>query len=183
MSHSTYNRQWHVSQSFLTDQLEIECPAEPPKPERDRIAAFQNLAVMYIKYIQIFRKLEECYDQIVHPQKRLDIRHVLDGTMGRILELKDNMVTLEFCEYHYFDDVLSDLKLTPADIEIPVPKYFINENQNDFKEREKMMDTIISKVKPEQKKTTQAKPEVRMMQSDLSKSMREEDRDVSGPSS
>ena len=34
------------------------------------------------------------------------------------------MVNLEFSEYHFFDDVLSDMKLTPADIEIPVPRYF-----------------------------------------------------------
>jgi len=71
---------------------------------------------MYIKYIQIFRRLELCYDQIVHPQKRRVLRHVLDGTMGRILELKHEMVNLEFSEYHYFDDVLSDLKLTPVSI-------------------------------------------------------------------
>lgn len=38
---------------------------------------------MYIQYILTFHKLEECYDQIVHPQKRRLIRHVLDGTMGR----------------------------------------------------------------------------------------------------
>ena len=31
---------------------------------QDRIAAFQMFAVMYIKYIQIFRKIEECYDQV-----------------------------------------------------------------------------------------------------------------------
>lgn len=81
---------------------------------QDRLAAFQLLATMYIKYIQIFRRLEMCYDQIVHPQKRRVLRHVLDGTMGRILELKHEMVGLEFSEYHYFDDVLSDLKLTPV---------------------------------------------------------------------
>ena len=81
---------------------------------QDRLAAFQLLATMYIKYIQIFRKLEQCYDQIVHPQKRRVLRHVLDGAMGRILELKHEMVNLEFSEYHYFDDVLSDLKLTPV---------------------------------------------------------------------
>lgn len=34
--------------------------------------------------------------------------------MGRVLELKNEMVLLEFSEYHYFDDVLSDLKLTPV---------------------------------------------------------------------
>merc|ERR1712150_238049 len=82
---------------------------------------------------------------------------------GRILEQKNNMVTLEFCEYHYFDDVLSDLKLTPADIEIPIPKYFLQENAKSFKEREKMMDAIITKVKPEKSTASkQAKIEVRM---------------------
>ena len=71
---------------------------------------------MYIKYVQIFRRLEQSYDQIVHPQKRRVLRHVLDGTMGRILELKNEMVQLEFSEFHYFDDVLSDLKLTPVSL-------------------------------------------------------------------
>lgn len=44
------------------------------------------------------------------------LRHVLDGVMGRILELKNEMVNLEYSEFHYFDDVLSDLKLTPVSI-------------------------------------------------------------------
>ena len=34
--------------------------------------------------------------------------------MGRILELKNEMVNLEYSEFHYMDDVLSDLKLTPV---------------------------------------------------------------------
>ena len=41
---------------------------------------------MYINYVLIFRKLEECYDQVVHPQKRRLIRHILDGTMGRLVQ-------------------------------------------------------------------------------------------------
>lgn len=52
--------------------------------------------------------------QIVQPQKRRVIRHVLEGTMGRILELKNEMVQLELLEYHYFDDILVDMKLTPV---------------------------------------------------------------------
>ena len=50
---------------------------------QDKITAFQKFATMYINYALIFRKLEECYDQVVHPQKRRLIRHILDGTMGR----------------------------------------------------------------------------------------------------
>lgn len=86
---------------------------------QDRQAAFQLLATMYIKYIQIMRRLEQCYDQIVQPQKRRVLRHCLDGVMGRILELKNEMIDLEFSEYHYFDDVLSDLKLTPVSDQSP----------------------------------------------------------------
>jgi len=148
MSHSCYNHIWNDAQSSINDLLEIEIPAVPPKPEKDRIAAFQQLAVMYIKYIQIFRKLEECYDQVVHPQKRLILRHVLDGAMGRLLELKNNMVQLEFSEYHYFDDVLSDLKLTPDDIEIPIPRYFLQDNQLAMKEREQVIGKALLKSKP-----------------------------------
>lgn len=52
--------------------------------------------------------------QIVQPQKRRLVRHVLEGAMGRILELKNEMVQLELLEYHYFDDILVDMKLTPV---------------------------------------------------------------------
>jgi len=31
---------------------------------QDRLTVFQNLATLYIKYIQIFRKLESSYDQV-----------------------------------------------------------------------------------------------------------------------
>lgn len=69
---------------------------------------------MYVKYVQSFRKLEECYDQITHAQKRRILRHVLDGVIGRVIELKHEMINLECSEYHFFDDVLQDLKLTPV---------------------------------------------------------------------
>ena len=52
---------------------------------QDNLTAFQKVSTMYIKYVLAFRKLEECYDQIVHPQKRRLIRHMLDGTIGRYM--------------------------------------------------------------------------------------------------
>ena len=52
------------------------------------------------------------------------LQHTTSFLFYRLLELKNEMVNLEFSEYHFFDDVLSDMKLTPADIEIPVPRYF-----------------------------------------------------------
>merc|ERR1711935_296535 len=160
MSHSYYNKQWQEAQAALVDLLQQEMPAEPPKPERDRLAAFQLLATMYIKYIQIFRRLEQSYDQIVHPQKRRVLRHCLDGVMGRIVELKHEMMNLEFSEYHFFDDVLSDMKLTPADIEIPVPRYFTQENEKDIRDRMKLMAETLAKYRLDD--TSDKKEEVKM---------------------
>lgn len=34
--------------------------------------------------------------------------------MGRLIELKHEMIGLELSEYHFFDDILQDLKLTPV---------------------------------------------------------------------
>lgn len=101
----------HLELSYL---LTEEQPTELHGPENDRVVFFQRLALLFVRYIQIFRQLELVYDQVVHPQKRRIIRVILDGVMGRVLELKNEMVEKEFSEYHYMDDALHDLKLTPV---------------------------------------------------------------------
>ena len=53
---------------------------------------FQHLAGLYIKYIDIYRKLEECYDQMVHPQKRIFIKRTLECAICRICEMKKDLV-------------------------------------------------------------------------------------------
>lgn len=111
---STYNILWTEAHEELSKLLSQELPAEPIRPERDRVVFFQRLTTLYVRYVRTFRKLEEAYDQIIHPQKRRLIRDVLDGVIGRVLELKNEMVEKEYSEYHYMDDVIQDLKLTPV---------------------------------------------------------------------
>ncbi|XP_030436027.1 dynein regulatory complex protein 11 isoform X2 [Gopherus evgoodei] len=143
MSHITYNKMWAEAQEALNGLLQREIEDKSLKPQKDRITVFQTLATFYIKYVQIFCNLETVYDQIVHPQKRLVIRQVLEGVMGRILELKNEMVELENSEFHYFDDILQDLKLSPEHIEIPIPRYFIKEKVKVLREREKILAQIL----------------------------------------
>ncbi|KAG7260444.1 hypothetical protein CRUP_029443 [Coryphaenoides rupestris] len=85
-----------------------------PHPEKDRVVFFQRLATLYVRYVGVLRRLEGVYDQSLQPQKRLLLRGLLDGVMGRLLELKSEMVDKESSEYHYLDDILQDLKLTPV---------------------------------------------------------------------
>uniref|UniRef100_S4R5N9 IQ motif containing with AAA domain 1 n=1 Tax=Petromyzon marinus TaxID=7757 RepID=S4R5N9_PETMA len=143
---STYNALWAEANAGIAHLFGQELPPEPPRPEKDRLAAFQVLATLYVRYLGITRGLEAAHDQVVQPQKRRVLRHLLDGVMGRLLELKQEMVALECSEFHYVDDVLQDFKLTPQDLEIPVPKYFINDRLKIIKEREKLLETVLEKM-------------------------------------
>uniref|UniRef100_A0A8C5VKI3 IQ motif containing with AAA domain 1 n=1 Tax=Microcebus murinus TaxID=30608 RepID=A0A8C5VKI3_MICMU len=138
-----YNKMWHQTQEALNSLLDKESQ-KMTEPQKNRVFFFQMLATFYIKYVQIFRNLETVYDKMVHPQKRTLIRTVLDGVMGRILELKNEMVELELTEFHYFDDILQDLKLAPQQLDIPIPKYFLKEKVEVIKEREKILAQILA---------------------------------------
>ncbi|XP_048454819.1 dynein regulatory complex protein 11 [Rhincodon typus] len=146
MSNSTYNKMWVDTHEDLESLLKQEISAQIAKPQTDRVVIFQMLATFYIKYVQIFRSMEVLYDQIVHPQKRRVIHHVLEGIMGRILELKNEMVKLEFSEFHYCDDILQDLKLTPEDLEIPIPRYFVKDKLQVLKSRQNILEQILSET-------------------------------------
>ncbi len=45
-----------------------------------------------MKYVHCYRTLEECYDQLVHPQKRVLLKDMLESTMLRVVELKLNLI-------------------------------------------------------------------------------------------
>ncbi|XP_045414661.1 dynein regulatory complex protein 11 isoform X2 [Lemur catta] len=143
MSNKTYNKMWHQTQEALNSLLDKESQ-KMTEPQKSQVFFFQMLATFYIKYVQIFRNMETAYDQIVHPQKRTLIRKILDGVMGRILELKNEMVELELTEFHYFDDILQDLKLAPQQLDIPIPRYFLKEKLEVIKGREKILAQILA---------------------------------------
>eukprot|EP01135_Chromosphaera_perkinsii_P004720 Nk52_evm31s294 gene=Nk52_evmTU31s294 len=142
MSHSTYNKKWaeaHTELLELQDMDEIKEPALRPK---DRDSAYQHIAVLYVKHIQVYRKLEDAYDQIVHPQKRLTLATLLNGVIGRIIEYKHILVDLEQSDFLHFDNILQDLKLTPYDLEIPVPRHVKDVRYKELEEREKVLDEL-----------------------------------------
>uniref|UniRef100_A0A8C5L077 IQ motif containing with AAA domain 1 n=1 Tax=Jaculus jaculus TaxID=51337 RepID=A0A8C5L077_JACJA len=143
MSNLMYNKMWHQTQEALNSLLDKESQ-KITEPQSNKVIIFQMLATFYIKYVQIFRSVENVYDQIVHPQKRILIRKILDGVMGRILELKNEMVELELTEFHYFDDILQDLKLAPQQLDVPIPKYFLKERLDVIKGREKILSWILT---------------------------------------
>ncbi|NXH36349.1 DRC11 protein, partial [Myiagra hebetior] len=139
---STYVKLWADTQRELDIMLQRE-REEFLQPEEDREKVMKMLATAYIQYLEILRNLEEAHDHLIHQQKRAAVRQVLDGVIGRILEIKKEMVALEKSECHHMEDILMDLQRVPEDIDIPIPKYFVKENLSILQDREKFLDEIL----------------------------------------
>jgi hypothetical protein len=144
MANITYDLQWRECMTDVLDQIDAEDPDDPDLQPQGADDLFQHYACLYIKYCQIFKKLHECYDQMVHPQKRRSVKKALEATMGRLLRIKAMLIELSEQEYVNLDDILVDLKLTPDVLELPVPKYFIEERQEELARRDELLDMIYN---------------------------------------
>lgn len=161
MSSQHYTAQWKFAQAELRQLLNDELPPARPKSEipvdgtgdavpkpqhepiADRIEVIKLLKSRFVKYLRSVKRLDECYDQILQPQKRRLIKLLLDQSMGRLLEIKRELVEMDCSEFHYLDDVLIDLKLTPDDIIMPIPQYFLQEQT--LLDRQELLKSMMNK--------------------------------------
>ncbi|XP_033620347.1 IQ and AAA domain-containing protein 1-like [Fukomys damarensis] len=146
MSEGAYQRLWVASHVTLQELLGQEQVLLEVVPSRERQAFRYQLSVLYLRYLGLLRQFDAIYDQMVQPQKRLLLRRLLDGVAGRVLELKDELVRVDLCETHCLDHVLQDLGLTPADLEVPIPKYFQLEQSSTVKEWQQKLAEILSRT-------------------------------------
>jgi hypothetical protein len=68
--HSTFNTAWDDCDRQLRDLTSLEADPDLQPAVTDREASLEYYALLYIRYIQIFKNLSDAYDQMVHPQKR-----------------------------------------------------------------------------------------------------------------
>jgi len=151
MANVTYDALWRQGVMELLDLLEAENPEDPALVPKD----LSEWSCVYIGYVQTLRKLEAAYDQMVHPQKRQEIKKAVEACMGRMLEVRTWLVGLNGgTDGVHFDDILVDLKLHPAVVEVPIPRYFVSDRAQELVEREKFLETLMEKhgLKPPQEK-------------------------------
>ncbi|XP_058792591.1 dynein regulatory complex protein 11 isoform X2 [Phymastichus coffea] len=157
MSNAMYDEIWRSTQNLLEETVQLDSMVQQTKVPRERAEVRGQLAELYVRYIDIGNKIEECYDQIVQPQKRPLLKRILDSLIGRVLELKHELVEVELSEYNYCDDALLSRKLTPDEIELRVPRYFRREREQEILSRRKFIEETLRNLgeleeKPECKK-------------------------------
>ncbi|KAM9077013.1 LOW QUALITY PROTEIN: IQ and AAA domain-containing protein 1-like [Megaptera novaeangliae] len=147
MSEGAFQRLWDSSHLILQELLDQEQPLLEPVPHRERQSFRYRLSSLYLYYLGLLRRFDTLYDRMVQPQKRRLLR-LPDGVAGLMLELKDDLVRVDLCETPCLDQVLQGLKLTPADLEVPIPKYFQLERSSVLRERGHMLADLLSRLEP-----------------------------------
>ncbi|KAJ1529199.1 hypothetical protein ONE63_006003 [Megalurothrips usitatus] len=146
MSHATYDKLWADAQRTLDEATTIDTDLHGAKPQKDKKKASAVVCDLYVKYITAVNALDQCYDQMVQPQKRLLVRSLLDMSLGRMLELKHELVNLDLSEFSYYDDVLIGMKILPQEAAITIPQYYRRERDAEIRQRRKTIDDILKRL-------------------------------------
>jgi hypothetical protein len=56
------------------------------------------------------------------------------------------MADMEFNEFQQLDDAMLDLKLTPKDLQLPIPRFFRDESAKLLDERERMLEAFNARI-------------------------------------
>jgi len=181
MTSAFANVGWHEAMAVLQELLSVEDPergaeiaswGKSSEKGREGAAVAENYrrkgsstveealrhwAELYVRYIGVLRSLEKCYDAMVHPQKRIDAKMVLELVMTRILQLKANLIkwypahaslVAPGCssplpwQYVNFDELLAELKLPPSALDIPIPSYFLEDHAEEHAARDSLVNAM-----------------------------------------
>ncbi|KPI89639.1 hypothetical protein ABL78_1220 [Leptomonas seymouri] len=122
-------------QQVLTDlkavqqeDIAISAQRASDDPKAQHSYFTQYWLALYVRYVQLAKQLVAIHDTELQPQRRQDMRTVLDSCLGRMLEARHSIV--EHCgDYVLLDDTLEEMKLSPAQLDPPLPTYILEDRQ------------------------------------------------------
>lgn len=74
----------------------------------DRTALQPLLTELKVRYTILLARLDSVYDQLLQPQKRLIVRRLLEACLGRLIEIKHDLVEMNMSDFTYDDEEVTD---------------------------------------------------------------------------
>lgn len=121
----------------LQDNLEIDA-ASGEAAGMDPALTIRLIA----EYLKIYEMLEECYDQTIQTQRRLNLRDILLKTVTRLLELIWSLESWEGNDWSKIAETIMSQAQT-IELEIPIPRIVKDDEGPSYSTRE----DLISKFK------------------------------------
>ncbi|CAF0896390.1 unnamed protein product [Adineta ricciae] len=149
MSQKTTQFLWSNTQIKLSRIITSEISA--PKGFDNKRQAYNYVRHLFIKYNDLLKRLDEVYVTLLHPQKRSILKILLDGLVGRLIELKQEMMKFDGCEYTYFEDIALNHNKTLDDLCIQIPRYFAEDRFRAIEQRNQMIKLILNRLEQSKK--------------------------------
>jgi IQ and AAA domain-containing protein len=132
MSTLSYQQQYQQVLADLKEVQQEDIAVSAYRVGEDRRAQqayyTQYWLALYVRYVRLAKQLVALHDTELQPQRRQDMRTVLDSCLGRMLEARHNIV--EHCgDYVSLDDTLEEMKLPPAELDPPLPTYILEDRR------------------------------------------------------
>ncbi|KAF6201746.1 hypothetical protein GE061_004141 [Apolygus lucorum] len=122
------------------------------KPIASLENAYRFMCGLYIKYILLTNSFVKLINMTVTYHKRERLKPIVSNLLGRIVELKAEMVKLMKADFPYLDQLLMDMELSRRDIELEIPDYYRMERSFVVKEffrfTEKIKDGLVLRPFP-----------------------------------
>nr|XP_049706955.1 IQ and AAA domain-containing protein 1-like [Helicoverpa armigera] len=126
---------------------------------KERALPPEILGRNYAKYCDLINKLYDAYLNSVHLQRAPYIQEIINVCIKRMFELRTELTHVIVNDYIYVDGALTQMRLTPADIQIVVPYHFPLESRSENVEQalQKMWTEAIRRKK-KRERPKKAKP-------------------------
>ncbi|KAI5642820.1 ATPase family associated with various cellular activities (AAA) domain-containing protein [Phthorimaea operculella] len=146
MSNKTYNDLLCETSELLGEATQAD-EALFSAGQAERTALQPLLSDIRVRYTVLLARLDAVYDQLLQPQKRLIVKRLLEAVLGRLIEIKHDLVEVHLSDYTFDDDeALTKLQVTPYEAEPVIPQYFTRESEDEIRQRRQFIEDILRKL-------------------------------------
>eukprot|EP00796_Vickermania_ingenoplastis_P011834 gene11834-8143_t len=107
----------------------------------------------FVRYMQLAKRLSLLQNVELQPQKLQDVRSLLDACLGRMIEIFNSGQSAGTASRQHFMELsMMELKLTPSEMEVPIPRYILDDRAEELKDRRNVvlsLQRFFSESEPE----------------------------------
>lgn len=152
MSDQFYEKRFREALKMIQDLQQQELEPLNDQKKKKVISPnewFNFYCPIYISYLKIYRTVEDCFENTLHPQKRILIKQILMKLMTRFLEIKRDLISFNIStpiinsDFINFEETILELKLQPSCLEVKVPRFYNSEPEELVKNRNLLVEQLI----------------------------------------
>jgi hypothetical protein len=126
-----------------------ETDPKPVIPDMKPADAYAHGRIMYLKYTGVYKKLERAYRGLVQPQKRAAVAATIEAVLTRMVQM--HAIAVKYAplnpevaaaaagkpytplpwSYVVWDDLLTEVRGQPEDLDLPPPCIFVDDERGD----------------------------------------------------